>query len=556
MCKCKKKRITSVILIAMLVSALFLTSCGKAEDGKVSGETDNQADTQAESTFAEQNAAESGEDAIGKHSGTEKSNGEKADDATTGKGTKTTNADGQTVYTYEDISVTIPVEWEGKYMIQESEDGVSFFQTASHEKAEGLGFLCGFYRADNMVDQSIGAMQLAYTDDTMYYYQEPTDVNCYYEDEQIVEEYSAMMEKTMQMRQSLRIDKADVHYDAQEYHFPMSQKKQIGEELLWNMDNNALWIARNEIFARRGRKFDNVYLQNYFESCSWYEGTIEAADFKEDSLTEIEKLNLDLIKAEENKRSQENPYPKAVPMAGSEVVDLNGDGTAEKVSCRYKEDVDNWEYEVNLCIDDMVYDLTSYFEEVYFLNPHEERFYITDIYPDDPGYEIAVMDYGPSHDLVTYFFNYDSELHYLGAVSGFPFKQEQGPDGFAMTGMVMGMKRVDIIHTCYAYVLWYYDQEQNKLISRDTSGSMVQMEPDGGHKLNKDLILYQEMDTRAETLVLPAQDKVFFLETDGEEWIKVKGKDGVQGYMHCNSERIDNMTESPQELFSDLQYYD
>lgn len=554
--KCKRIKITSVILAVILTFSLLLTACGKADDSNSKEAADALADDRTGDEVTE-TGEKKGSDAEGANEdGSNGSDGSQGASTGANIGTETTNAEGQTVYTYEEISVIIPEEWQGKYMIQESEDGISFFQTASHEKTEGLGFLCGFYRADNMVDQSAGAMQLAYTGDTMYYYQEPTDVNCYYEDEQIVGEYSAMMEKTRQMRESLQIHKENVHYDAQEYYFPMSDKKQIGEELLWNIDNNSLWIARNEIYARRGRKFDNNYLQNYFESCSWYEGTVEAADFKEDSLTEIEKLNLELINTEEEKRNQENPYPKAVPMSGEETVDLNGDGTAEKVSCRYKEDAANWEYKVDLCIDDMVYDLSSYFEEIYFLNLHTEQFYITDIYPDDPGYEIAIMDYGASYDLVTYFFKYDSELHYLGAVSGFPFKEEQGLDGFAMTGLVMGMKRVDLIHTCYAYSLWYYDREQNKLVSRDTSGSMVQMEPDGGHKLNKDLILYQEMDTSAETLTLQAQDKVFFLETDGEEWIKVKGKDGIQGYMHCSSEHIDNMSGSPQEIFSDLQFYD
>lgn len=507
------------ILLLFFTCILFLTACGKSDNAE---DTVLDSDLETEMTMDADSQTE----------------------------------DGRTVYTYEEISVAIPKEWEGKYMVQESEDGISFFQTASHEKMEGLGFLCGFYRSGSMVDQSIGAMQLAYTGDTVYYYQEPTDVNCYYEDEQIVAEYSAMMEKTMEMRESLQIAKEDVRYDAQEFEYPLSDKKLISEELLWNVDNNVLWIGRNEIYARHGRKFDSVYLQNYFESCSWYEGSIESVNFREDTLNEIEKRNLELIEGEEEKRKQENPYPKAVPMADKEVIDLDGDGTPETISCRYKEDSENSDYKVTICIDDMVFDLGNCHEEVYFLNPYEEHFYITDIYPDEPGYEIALMDYGPSCDLVTYFFNYDGMLNYLGAVSGFPFKEEQALDGFSTVGLVMGMKRVDIIHTCYAYSFWYYDMEQNKLISRDVGGSLLQMQPDAGHKLRKDITLYQQMDTGSDTLVLKAQDKVFFLATDGEEWILVKGKDGVQGYMHCSSERIDGMTEMPQELFSELQFYD
>lgn len=55
-------------------------------------------------------------------------------------------------------------------------------------------------------------------------------------------------------------------------------------------------IARNEIYARHGRKFKDSLLQAYFDACSWYTGTIESSAFKEDTLSEIEKANRDLIK--------------------------------------------------------------------------------------------------------------------------------------------------------------------------------------------------------------------------------------------------------------------
>ena len=35
----------------------------------------------------------------------------------------------------------------------------------------------------------------------------------------------------------------------------------------------------NEIWARHGRKFKNNWLQSYFNSQSWYSGTIEPDDF-------------------------------------------------------------------------------------------------------------------------------------------------------------------------------------------------------------------------------------------------------------------------------------
>ena len=54
-------------------------------------------------------------------------------------------------------------------------------------------------------------------------------------------------------------------------------------------------IARNEIYARHGRKFEDDALQTYFESCAWYNGSIEAADFSESMLNDIEIQNRDMI---------------------------------------------------------------------------------------------------------------------------------------------------------------------------------------------------------------------------------------------------------------------
>ena len=64
-------------------------------------------------------------------------------------------------------------------------------------------------------------------------------------------------------------------------------------------------IARNEIYARHGRIFKDEQLQNYFESCSWYEGTISADDFDIDMLNSSEKENAIMILAYEEKMKSE-----------------------------------------------------------------------------------------------------------------------------------------------------------------------------------------------------------------------------------------------------------
>ena len=60
-----------------------------------------------------------------------------------------------------------------------------------------------------------------------------------------------------------------------------------------------LELARNEIYARHGRKFTNPTLQNYFNSQAWYTGTIEPEDFTDDMLSDVEKSNIQFIKDHE-----------------------------------------------------------------------------------------------------------------------------------------------------------------------------------------------------------------------------------------------------------------
>lgn len=47
-------------------------------------------------------------------------------------------------------------------------------QTASYEKEDGAGLLCGFHRIDGMINNVPGGTPLAYTDTQMYYMVELT----------------------------------------------------------------------------------------------------------------------------------------------------------------------------------------------------------------------------------------------------------------------------------------------------------------------------------------------------------------------------------------------
>ncbi len=58
-----------------------------------------------------------------------------------------------------------------------------------------------------------------------------------------------------------------------------------------------LRLARNEIYARHGRRFKDAELQAYFDSKPWYNGTIQPDDFDESVFNQFEKDNISLIKS-------------------------------------------------------------------------------------------------------------------------------------------------------------------------------------------------------------------------------------------------------------------
>lgn len=86
-----------------------------------------------------------------------------------------------------------------------------------------------------------------------------------------------------------------------EYIIEGSDTRYITEDDLKKLDANQCRLARNELYARHGRKFNDENLNNYFSSKSWYHPSIEPDDFQESMLNEYEIANRDKIVEYENK---------------------------------------------------------------------------------------------------------------------------------------------------------------------------------------------------------------------------------------------------------------
>ena len=95
---------------------------------------------------------------------------------------------------------------------------------------------------------------------------------------------------------------------AQDYVLPDSNSRYYSKDELYNMTLEELFYARNEIFARHGRGFNNATLKSYFGAKSWYTERYspETFDSMTSPLNSYEKKNSELMLEVEKERN--SPY--------------------------------------------------------------------------------------------------------------------------------------------------------------------------------------------------------------------------------------------------------
>ena len=88
----------------------------------------------------------------------------------------------------------------------------------------------------------------------------------------------------------------------QDYILAGSDSRYISKEELDTLTKQELVFARNEIYARHGRKFNDPELREYFMQFDWYTPTVEPEDFNDSMLNKYEVSNIDLIVAYEKEK--------------------------------------------------------------------------------------------------------------------------------------------------------------------------------------------------------------------------------------------------------------
>lgn len=97
-------------------------------------------------------------------------------------------------------------------------------------------------------------------------------------------------------------ESSELENDTSEYVISDSDTRRLKVREVKRLNKETRRLAKNEIYARHGRRFQDTALQKYFDSKSWYLGTIEPEDFDEHVFSKIEKENVRLLAKYENKK--------------------------------------------------------------------------------------------------------------------------------------------------------------------------------------------------------------------------------------------------------------
>ena len=83
--------------------------------------------------------------------------------------------------------------------------------------------------------------------------------------------------------------------NSDEYIFVDSDSRLLTDDEVSGLSKEEIRYAINEIYARRGRIFEDSVLKEYFESKSWYEPKYKKDEFSDDVFNEFEKANINLL---------------------------------------------------------------------------------------------------------------------------------------------------------------------------------------------------------------------------------------------------------------------
>ncbi len=122
-----------------------------------------------------------------------------------------------------------------------------------------------------------------------------TMVDSVVEGEPTVSDDEEKPEESEPIKEPEPAEESEPEEEVSQYFLPTSSSEYLTMSDLEGFSQDDCRMARNELYARHGRRFDDPNLQAYFDALDWYEGTTAPSDFDESVMNEYEIANRDLI---------------------------------------------------------------------------------------------------------------------------------------------------------------------------------------------------------------------------------------------------------------------
>lgn len=187
----------------------------------------------------------------------------------------------------------LPSYWRQLCTVETTEDTIWFYQKKS-KKYGGYLFSVTVVNCNDM-DNLNEYRTILENGNIAYVMEYPTELSYDSEDEYTKLEYERLAEDETYVFQTFEGLKESSGRMQGEYIISDSDMKRLSDSDLQDLTEQELLYARNEIYARHGRRFQDASIQEYFESKDWYNGTIDPEDFQDDMLNDIERANAQFI---------------------------------------------------------------------------------------------------------------------------------------------------------------------------------------------------------------------------------------------------------------------
>jgi hypothetical protein len=321
------------------------------------------------------------------------------------------------------------------------------------------------------------------------------------------------------------------------YIFIDSDRMILDEVNLTQLDYRLLYLAKNEIYARRGYIFHEKALRDYFKTRAWYQPKF----FGVGNLTSIETKNIQSFERYMHRQKQALKKEAGESGDGSSggfaLFDLDGNNEMDEVRYtilgKYRSD---FRLQVNRTV------LQGAGEAL------RGGFRIVDLNIDDPYKEIAIEQYGLEKP-VTLFYGYDGKfIRLISKVNGLCGNYRHC-DG---TGRVFAVKRADLLFN------WPLKEEyrlnEARQLERSTSYPSF-FRTDGRVELTikKSFYLLKKVNGNQKAFTVKRGEKVRLLGTDNFHWCLLANESGQTGWFAVdNFSVIRQLGLDAREVFAEL----